>query len=262
MSNPIINPWELADERGMEVHIPDIVVGKFMTVRIAPPKGKSVRDGKVATLALISYIDQDGKEITMTEVAQSTSGYAVSFPNGKRGVMVTKYRGPYGWYNFRRCDNNAAYSIGKVDPKTKINDRLTKEFAAEYLSKTNIDWANIPQIEKDEMIDEYFHDFYMFALAKDYNLPVEVEPVNVPTVGLVTDFYRLYTPAKESERFGRIIASKYAVKEGKPNLPGDYTTVDEDIAVAVYAALTEVKEANTGFNPAEFAESTDEEPII
>ena len=61
MSNMIVNPWDMGEEVASN-SIPSFAKGKFILLRIVPPRGKTVRDGLVATLGMISYIADDGKE--------------------------------------------------------------------------------------------------------------------------------------------------------------------------------------------------------
>lgn len=258
MSNLIINPWDIAEDTKQAV-IPSFVQGKFILMRIAAPKGKTVRDGLVAHLGLISYKTEDGKEVTMTEVTKTSSGFTVEFPSGKRGILSTKFRGPKNWYKFRRPDGSW-FQIGTNDPVTKINDKFTPEYAEKRLSATVKEWSSYNDIERDNLIDEYLEGMFMFGLAMDFNLPMkeEIKEIELPFVGMVTEFYRQYTPPAKGEKYGNTIITKFAPREGKETLSGDYTRVDAEIAVAIHTKLQEREEER--FDPAVFGE--DDEDVI
>jgi hypothetical protein len=259
MSNFIINPWEMGEEINATT-IPSFVEGRFMLVKVAPPKGKTIRDGLVATLAMISYKEQDGKDVNMVEVSQTPQGYVVELPFGKRGILATKYRGPKSWYRFFNNQKQKFYQIGKNDPKTKINDRLTLEYAEDYLSINVKGWDKMQDIEKDLHIDEYFENMYMFGLAKDFNLEVEANDKEVPTVGMVSNFYRNSTPPKEGEKYPTVIVTKFAPREGKETLSGEYTKVDPAIALAIYGTIT-TTEAVPTFDPTTFDVDDEDAPF-
>lgn len=263
MSNLNFNPMDMGDESTTST-IPSFTEGRFITVRIVPPKGKSIREGLVATLAMISYKAEDGQDVPLTVVNQLSDGtYNVEFPRGKRGIMATKYRGPKSWYRFKNNKTEKFYVIGKNDPVTKLNSNLTIEFAEKYLAKNTPDWNNFKEgsTEREDMLDSYFEDMYMYGFAKDYNLEVEEDLKNVPFVGLVTNFYRKYTPPTEGERYGNVIVTKFAPKEGKAVLNGDYTTVDAEIAASIYTALTTSEASKTSFDPNEFVENSADDVI-
>lgn len=258
----IKNPWEMGEEVSNGATIPAFIEGKFMLIRLVPPKGKTIRDGLVTTLALISYRDDKDQEIKMVEVDQTTNGYTVTFPLGKRGIMATKFRGPKSFYKFKNNVTEKWYQIGKNDPKTFVNSKLTLEYAQEYLAQNIKDWETFSDIEKDQQIDEYYEDLYMFGLAKDFNLNIESKEDEVPSVGMVTSFYRRYTPPKEGERYGNVIVTKFAPREGKETLSGENTTVDTEIAANIYESLTARDEQASTFDPTEFEEKSVEEEII
>ena len=256
MSNLNVHPWEMGETTNGAT-IPSFSEGRFLLVRVVPPKTKTIRDGLVATFAMISYKDNDGKDVIMTDISKTTSGYSVEFPLGKRGIMATKFRGPKSWYRFLNADTNKWYQVGKNDPVTKVNNHLTEEFAVSYLSEQLPNWKELSATEKDEHIDQYFEDMYLFGLAKDLNLAVEENNELIPEVGMVTNLYRRYTSPKEGEKYGNTIVTKFAPKEGKENLPGDYKTVDPEIAIAVYTALTTREEES--FDPTKFSEVDNED---
>lgn len=255
--NMIVNPWEMGEETS-STSIPMFTKGKFILMRLAHPRGKTVRDGLVATLGMISYIADDGTEKVLIEVSKSTSGYSIEFPLGKRGIMATKYRGPKSWYSFVNNETGKRYQIGKNDPVSKINSKCTLEAAEEYLSENIKDWENLDATSKEDAIDEYFHDMFMFGLAKDFNLDVEKDDSLVPQVGMITDFYRRYTPPKEGERFGNVIVTKYAPSQGVDNLSGENKVVDAEIAAAIYEGLTSRDESAASFDPTKIVENNSE----
>lgn len=257
----IVNPWEMGEEV-TSTSIPAFTKGKFIVLRLAQPRGKSIRDGKVATLGMISYLADDGTEKVLIEVSQNANGYSVEFPLGKRGIMATKYRGPKSWYNFVNNETGKKYRIGEKDPVTKINSMCTVEAAEEYLSKNLKDWDDLDVASKESAIDEYFDDFYTFALAKDFNLEVEKDNSLVPQVGMISDFYRRYTPPKEGERYGNVIVTKYAPSEGKENLSGENKVVDANIAAAIYDGLTSRDDAASSFDPTTIVENSENSEVI
>lgn len=259
--NMIVNPWEMGEEVSSN-SIPSFTKGKFIVLRIVPPKGKTVRDGKVATLGMISYIADDGKEKVLIEVAQTSGGYSVEFPFGKRGIMATKYRGPKSWYSFVNNETGKRYQIGKNDPVTKINSRCTLEAAEKYLSENISDWQNLDNTSKEDAIDEYFNDMFMYGLAKDFNLDVERDDSLIPQVGMITDFYRRYTPPKTGERFGNVIVTKYATSEGKENISGDYKMVDAEIAATIYDGLTTRDDSASSFDPTTVIENSENSDVF
>ena len=258
MSNNKIHPWEMGEESN-STSIPMFVEGRFLLCRIVPPKTKTVRDGLVATFAMISYKDKDGKDVVLVDISKTTNGYSIEFPLGKRGIMATKYRGPKSFYRFLNSETEKWYQIGKNDPITKVNDHCTLAFANDYLTKTNPEFVNLSEAERNIAIDEYFNDVYMFGFAKDLNLPVESNEELTPQVGMVTQLYRRYTPPASGEKYGNIIITKFATKEGKENLSSEFKVVDEEIPAAVYNALTAKDEES--FDPTKFIEEDDNEII-
>jgi len=259
----ITNPLEMGSEV-TSTGIPSFLEGRFITLRIVPPKGKTIRDGLVTTNAMISYLGTDGIDVPTTSVTQSGDGlYHAEFPQGKRGIMATKYRGPKSWYTFRNDKTGKKYTIGKNDPVTKVNDHFTMSFVEDYLAKNTKDWdkISVDVQAREDLIDQYFEEMYMYGLAKDYNLAVETDKNEIPRVGMITNFYRKYTPPKEGERFGNVIVTKFAPQENKETLSGDYTMVDTEIAAAIYEALTSTEPSKPSFDPTDFVENSDESII-
>ena len=246
MSN-LVNLWEMTEGLNEQV-IPQFVKGKYMILRIAPPKGKDIIAGLVTTLGLVSYVGENGNDVPMIEVAEGPGGYEVTFPNGKRGIQATKYRGPKSWYRFRKEDGSW-FQIGSNNRETGVNEKFTPEYAEKHLSNSMKGWDQMSDVDKAANINEYLYDMFMFALALDFNLKVEGDEMESPFVGMVTDLYRRYTPPKEDQTYGNTVVTKFAPSEGRETLTGDYTTVDEAIAAAVYDKLQERSEAR--FDPAE-----------
>lgn len=251
MSELTINPWDMADTLN-EAVIPPFVKGKYVLLRIAPPREKTIREGLVHMLGLMSYTDESDKTTTMIEVPDGPNGFEIEFPLGKRGIQATKYRGPKSWYRFRKADGSW-FQIGSNDPVTKVNKKFTPEYAEKHLSVSEEGWEQLSQTEKDAGIDQYLYDMYMFAFALDFNLEVEGDTIETPFVGMVTDLYRRYTPPKEGERYGNTVVTKFAPSEGRETLTGEYTKVDEEIAVAIYDKLQE-RTDESKFDPTTFVD--------
>ena len=257
MSN-IVNVWDMTEGLNEQV-IPQFVEGKYMVLRIVPPKGKDIAAGLVTTCGLVSYTGENGNDVPMIEVSEGPGGFEVSFPNGKRGISATKYRGPKSWYRFRKEDGSW-FQIGSNNRETGINEKFTPEYAEKHLSTSMKGWDQMSEADREEYKDEYLQDMFMFALALDFNLKVEGDEMELPFVGMVTDLYRRYTPPKEGQQYGNTVITKFAPSEGRETLSGDYTTVDAEIAAAVYEKLTERTEAR--FDPTEFANKNSEEAVI
>ena len=248
--NTFVNPLDLLTE----VDSPTILVfteGKFMLVKLSPPKAKTIENGLVATLALISFYNEAGEETVMVKVEEGTSGYEVSFPYGKRGILATKYRGPKSYYKF--YGGGKQLKLGENDPTTGINPLFTADYAKEYLAEKLPNWNELSDAERNSAIDEYLESMFMFGLAKDFNLNPDIGVL--PAIGMVSKFYRRYTPPKEGEKYGNVIVTKYATKEGKPNIDGEYTLLPADIATLIYEELTK-RDEDTKFDPTQL--STDE----
>lgn len=240
----IYNPFE-ENEASNTNSIPNFTKGRFMLLRMVPPKTKGIRDGLVATFGMLSYEDSSSVSVPTIEVQQTTAGYVVSFPKGKRGLLSTKFRGPKSWYNFVDNATGKKYHTGLNNPQTGINNKATVEAAEAKLSVKIPDWDQLTDESRDIEIDKYFEDFYTYGLAKDLNLNPEpnketgeTDPTQLPVVGMVTDLYREYTPPAGDEKYGRTIVSKYFPKKGLPNLSGEYQIRDAEIAAAIYEGLT------------------------
>lgn len=256
MSN-LVNVWDMTEKMNEQV-IPQFVKGKYMILRIAPPKGKDIQAGLLATCGLVSFTGANGTEVPMIEVSEGPSGFEVTFPNGKRGIQATKYRGPKSWYRFKKSDGSW-FQIGSNNRATGVNEKFTPEYAEKHLSSSMKGWDQMSEADRQDSINEYLYDMFMFALALDFNLRVEGDEMELPFVGMVTDLYRRYTPPKEGEKYGNTVITKFAPSEDKETLSGDYTTVDEAIAAAVYDKLQERDEAR--FDPAELDTENSEDVI-
>lgn len=245
MSNLIIQPWEMGTSSTAEfakngstrgVTVPLFCRAKYVICKIAPTKSGLVRDGLVLTSVLMSFLQEDGTEVVMTEINDSPSGQSVTFPNGKIGLIGTKFRGPYNDYKFFNRETKKVHVISK--------DELTTDHAKANLSTKFQDWDKYSVAEQTQLVDQYFEDFYMFSLARDLNLNIESQEPELPFIGMVTEFYRQYIPPKEDEKYGRLLISKYF--EGHKRLPGEYSTVDAELAAAI---LTEAKRREDTSSP-------------
>lgn len=228
--NEWLNPWELGDGVSEKKTIEKFVKGKFIVTKILPPKNKTVREGLVVTAALLSYINAEGTEVVVTNLQESPAGYLVEFPLGKHLVTATKFRGPKSWYQFINPET------GKW---TKIDqEKFTVEYATDLLAKTISGWSDLSTEEKEMHIDTYFEDMYMFGLARDFNL----KGTQNVEVGMITDFYRRYTPAKEGEKYGNIIITKWPDKKSDnesnfAEIDGSFTKMDPTVADAIMDAV-------------------------
>jgi len=257
MSN-LINPWEMVSDLN-EAVIPQFTQAKYMILRIAPPKGKDIHAGLLATCGLVSYIGENETEVKMIEASEGPSGYEITFPNGKRGLTATKYRGPKSWYRFRKADGSW-FQIGSNNRDTGINEKFTPAYAEKHLASSIKGWDQMSEADREGSVNDYLYDMFMFALALDFNLKVEGDNIEMPFVGMVSDLYRRYTPPKEGEKYGNTVITKFAPSEGRTTLSGDYTKVDAEIAVAIHEKIQERSEAR--FNPADFTEKEAEEDVI
>jgi len=246
-----INPWELGSDlnpTGSSTSIPNFCEAKYMVVRMAPPKGKGTKDGLVMTAIMLSYTVQ-GVETKVTEVTEGTSGYEISFPLGKRGILATKYRGPKSMYKFINPETKKFYQIS--------NDKFTETYAKGFMKQSIQDWDSLSAAEQDTYVDEYFENMYTFAMANDFAIDTSKKDYTAPKPGMVTSFYRQYTPPAEGEKYGNVIISKWPSKTnpdnvGKVALSGDFKMYDETIAMAIYDKL--VERENDKFDPTSFVE--------
>ena len=252
------NPWEMGSEvNNSGFNIPNFTLAKYIVLRIVPPKGKTVRDGVVMSAAMLSFTDESGIETKTVEVVEGTSGYEVMFPHDKRGLLATKYRGPKSQYKFINPGTGKFYQIA--------NDKFTTAYAAQYLSQSLPEWVTMNQSEKDAHIDEYLENMYMFGLSNDFAFD-NSDAIVLPRPGMVTMFYRRYTPPEEGEKYGNTIITKWPKKsdpvEGKyANLTGDYVEMSEAVALAIYDALQKKDQLPPTFDPTDFPEVDDDDLI-
>lgn len=245
MSKLNLNPWELGEDL-KSIDIPLFVKGDFTVVKLAEPKTKTIRDGIVATFLMTSYEDEYGKKIDLVEANESPEGYDIKFLFGKRGLIGTKFRGPQNQYKFINPDTKSWYQINA--------EKLTLEFAVDLLSKQTSNWAELSEIERDALIDEYFERIFLFGLSQDLMLPSETSGDFVePIVGLKTKLYRVTTPPAPGERFSNKKITKW--ERGKPSLDGEYTLVPPELAVAMYDEYKRRDEDQ--FDPTTFKEKDD-----
>lgn len=245
-------PWEFGEnEQGQNASkhlLPDFCVGDHICVKLGPPKGKGVREGLVAGFIMMSYIDSDGNPIELVNAGETVSGYDIKFPLGKRGLFATKYRGPKSQYRFLDKESNKFYQIPA--------DKFTLEGAISYCEENVEGWANLSDIEKDQYLDEYFEDMYMFGMSQDLNLPAKGDGFVEPFVGLVTKLYRTYTPPLEGERYGNIIVSKW--RKGYTGLDSEYRTQNSAMAQAIYDEYLKRETTTEHFDPTTFTEDDDD----
>ena len=245
----IVQPWELGTEINKDTKptIPSICIGKFILVRLAPPKNKTVREGMVSTYLLRSFKElETGKETETITIKESPKGYEIGFPLGKSGLMATKFRGPKSWYNYVNPETGKRYQIPK--------ESYTSEYAIKYLSGQTsefegiLDFPNLTDIEKDALIDEYLFDkFTVYGLALDVAMPVTDSGVGKFRVGLQTQLYRTYEPPKADEKWPEIVATKWL--KGQPSLSGEYELLPEELALSVFEEWQKQDKDDTKFNP-------------
>ena len=245
----IDNIWDMGSEleKSSTVQIPNFCLAKYIVVKLVPPKGKTVRDGLVMTALMLSYTDEEGNEVETIQVAESTNGYDITFPKGKAGLLATKYRGPKSYYRFLNPNTKKFYQIP--------NDKFTLEYANDYLSSITNDWTQLSNAEKDSLLDEYFEDLYLFGMSNDFAFDNKGDKITIPKPGMVTSFYRRYTPPKLEEKYGNTIITKWPSKRvpaeaGYAALSGEYKEFDEAIALAIDDAFRQ-KEDPT-FDPTSF----------
>lgn len=246
------DPRQLGEEQESTINqlftIPDFCLGEHLLVKLAPAKGKGVRDGLVSGYIMTSYRDVDGNNIELVTINETASGYEIKFPLGKKGLYATKFRGPKNIYRFLDKETNKFYQVP--------NEKFTLEAALKYC-KENVDgWADMDEDTKSMTIDEYFSDLYMFGLSQDLNLPTEGDNFTEPFVGLQTKLYRTYTPPKGEERWGNIIISKW--KRGQQGLDSEFKTIDAALAEAIYEEYQMRETGIETFDPTKLDEADDE----
>jgi len=249
-----IKPWEMADEINKKenaIQIPPLCTGNFLLVKVTPPKGKTVRDGLVATFLMTDYFKEDGSQVNLIQVTESAEGNKITFPLGKRGLQATKFRGPKNYYRFWNPEKKKFYEIPQ--------EKFTVDYAVKYLSDSIKDYDTLSEIEKDALIDEYLEDMFLYGLSQDLVLPIKGELFERPVVGMKTKLYREYTPPAEGERWPTVIASKWI--KGQPNLDGTFEIIDEKLALQIYSEFQSLADESTKFDPTEFVEENNEEII-
>lgn len=250
----IKKPWELGEvqsNKAPSFQIPDLCKGKHLLVRLAPPKGKGVRDGLVATFLMTSFFDSNANEIKLVEVLEGIGGYKISFPLGKRGLVATKYRGPSSYYRYLDKESNQFYQIPA--------ERFTLQGALSYCEENVEGWAEKSEVEKDSLLDEYFHEMFMFGISQDLALPTEGDSFTQPFVGLQSELYRIYTPPKAGDKYGNIIITKW--HKGQPSLNGDFSSQPVELAEAIHLEY-QSKDTVDAFDPTSFVEDEDEDEVI
>jgi len=235
----IVNPWELS-KKVTGASIPSLVKAKYVIVKLNSVKDKTVRDGLVLTGLMLNYEDESGNIINTVEY--DDKGEDIKFPLGKKSLIATKFRGPLSFYKWRK--NNEPFAID--------NAAFTEEAAIDYLSQKIKDWSTLDSNAKNSYIDDYFQDMYLFGLSKDLDLEDggDKEEVIVPAIGMVTNFYRIYTPPSKGEKYGNIIISKW--KKPLDDIDGSFTLMDADLALKLYTAYKAKEE--TSFDPSSFSD--------
>lgn len=231
--------------------IPSFVKAKYVCVKLIHPKLKTERDGLVGTFLMTSYEDEFGKKVELVEVTEGPSGHEVKFPLGKKGLIATKYRGPHNQYRFINPDTGKWFSIPK--------EKMTPEYAAEYLFEELMEADGKPRYksedfsdtERETLITEYLQEMFLFGLSQDLQLPAGSDgSFTKPFVGLTTTLYRVSTPPDEGSKYPNIKITKW--ERGKPSLTGEYDSISEEAALAIYAGQ-QLREEDQ-FDPTTFKE--------
>jgi len=250
MSKLHLKPWEMGEERA-STGIPALCTTEQMCVKLACPKNKTVRDGLVAYFLMTSYFNSDGKQIETVIVQEDPSGYKISFPLGKTGLISTKYRGPKSYYKFQDNKSGSFYEI----PQSKF----TVEAATTECADKVGGWSDLSDEDKALHIDEYFASMFNFGMSQDLMLPIEGDDFTDPAVGITTKLYRVYTPPSEGEKYGNVIITKW--KRGLPNLDGEFKVNPEPLAVAAYEEYQKRDNVETKFDPTTFVEDEGDDVI-
>lgn len=244
MSANIINPWELGSD-AQSTSIPSFCTGTFVLSKIVPPKDKTIRSGLVAHFIMTSYLDEYGKKVELVEATETTGGYKIEFPLGKRGLKGTKFRGPQNSYRFINPKTGKWFTIAP--------EKLTPDYAMEYLPTKIADWNSASDAQKEAYIDEYLEDMFLFGLSQDLALPMSEDGSFIkPVVGLKTQLYRVYTAPAEGSKYPNIKITKW--EKGKPSLNGEHSIVAEPLALAIEEEYAKREET---FDPSTYVESND-----
>lgn len=242
MSTNIINPWELGSDSSA-TSIPSFCTGTFILTKLVPPKDKTIRNGLVAHFIMTSYLDEYGKKVELVEAKETASGYQIDFPLGKRGLKGTKFRGPQNSYRFINPKTGKWFTIAA--------EKLTPEYAMEYLPTKIADWNTASDVQKEAYIDEYLEDMFLFGFSQDLALPMNEDGSFIkPVVGLKTQLYRVYTAAAEGAKYPNIKITKW--EKGKPSLDGEHSFVAEPLALAIEEEYAKREET---FDPSTYVES-------
>lgn len=246
-----INPWEIggsvddSKSKTFSDNFPALLKGKFLLVKIAAPKEKTVRDGLVATFLMTSYFDETGKEIKTIEAQQAAEGYKITFPLGKRGLHSTKYRGPKSFNKWKI--NGEDYII--------TADQFTIESAIDYCQngKNKIpNWNELSEVEKEVYIDQYYYDMYLLALSQDLVLPLEDNGFTAPTVGMLTTLYRVSEPPIGDSKWPRVTITKW--HKGMDSLDGTIDELPPTLATSIYEEWMRRDNPKSEFDPTSFVE--------
>ena len=258
-----INPWDMGDNLSSTA-IPSFVKAKYVCVKLIHPKLKTERDGLVGTFLMTSYEDEFGKKAELVEATEGPSGHEVKFPLGKKGLIATKYRGPQNQYRFINPDTQKWFSIPK--------EKMTPEYAYEYLfvetinddgeidpdGETRHDVDKFSEADRETLITEYLQEMFLFGLSQDLVLPAKPDgSFTKPFVGLTTTLYRVSTPPDEGSKYPNIKITKW--ERGKPSLNGEFESISEEAALAIYAAQQTRDEDQ--FDPTTFKENKSEAPF-
>ena len=248
-----IKAWDLGEEVDSKARIPSFVKAKYIVTKVVPPKGKTIRDGLVVSAAMLSYLDEDGLEVKVTNVTEGPGGLEVEFPLGKHYVSATKYRGPKSWYNFVHPTTGKWTNIPQ--------EIFTEEFSKGYLTEHLEGYSDMSEVEKDESIDSYFENMYLFGMSCDFNFDTSRDDYTTPAVGMIVEFYRKYVPPAEGEKYGNTTITKFPTKkitsqEGLDNLDGSFEQKDAALSEAIILALT------SDNKPKEFDPTSDDDTEI
>lgn len=249
----LVKPWEMGELKP-QAGIPPVTTGEFLLVRLVPPKDKltgeagSVRNGLVASFMMLNYTDDTGTTVETVKYGESPEGFKFEFPLGKRDLLATKFRGPKNLYRFFNLDTKSFYEIQK--------EKFTPEYAEMHLAEKFDTWDTFTAEHKDELIDEYLQEMFMFGLSQDLILPIKDGNFTAPFVGMSTKLYRIYTPPMDGERWGRTIITKF--HKGSPRLDDSYNTMSEQLATAMLTEYKTKEDKAAEFDPTTFTETEDD----
>jgi len=202
--------------------IPKRTTADYLVVKVAPSKGKTELDNKMATLIMTSYADKDGNAVKTVSVGKEPDGsLLVDFPNGKKGLKATMFSGKYEfrfpqgdkWFTVTEDKFTESYFVSKVLPKIQGSDKFTEE-------------------EVRQQYADYLDDLFNYKLSNEFNLTNEQV-----SVGMVTKFIRTYTPPdkEKDEKYGNTRLSKWD-GEAEERITGDYQKLPFDVVEAIVQA--------------------------